>query len=199
MVRLRVWRHTSKNVMQRESFWKHTSESCQVHDWKVRRCKRERESLELCENFWMHAIENSQGAKVSGEGTGFRVEEVYEQELELCESFWRRTIENSQVHERLVIVRLKVFEVHDFELKCSYSMQNSQFCNAMIFNATPPKHQVCVHTTLRGGELLDFEPYFSSGVVESTLPPGFSLAIATNINRSTPDSLTFKLYYRAII
>ena len=102
-------------------------------------------------------------AKVSGEGTGFRVEEVYEQELELCESFWRRTIENSQVQERLVIVRLKVFEVHDFELKCSYSMQNSQFCNAMIFNATPPKHQVCVHTTLQGGNSLTLNPISAAG------------------------------------
>ena len=68
--------------------------------------------------------------------------------LMLCESFSRCTIENSQVHELLVVERLKVSEVHDFELKCSHSMQNSQFCNSAIFSSTPPKHQVCVHTTL---------------------------------------------------
>ena len=36
------------------------------------------------------------------------------------------------------------------------------------------------------------------GGVEST-PPGFSLAIATKINRSTPNFLTFNFYYRDII
>ena len=30
-------------------------------------------------------------------------------------------------------------------------------------------------------------------------PPGFSLAIATKINRSTPNFLTFNFYYREII
>ena len=30
-------------------------------------------------------------------------------------------------------------------------------------------------------------------------PPGFSLAIATKINRSTPNFLTFNFYYRDII
>ena len=35
--------------------------------------------------------------------------------------------------------------------------------------------------------------------VESTPPPGFSLAIATKINRSTPNFLTFNFYYRDII
>ena len=37
------------------------------------------------------------------------------------------------------------------------------------------------------------------GGVESTPPPGFSLAIATKINRSTPNFLTFNFYYRDII
>ena len=37
------------------------------------------------------------------------------------------------------------------------------------------------------------------GGVESTPPPGFSLAIATKINRSTPNFLTSNFYYRDII
>ena len=39
----------------------------------------------------------------------------------------------------------------------------------------------------------NLNPISAGGGVEST-PPGFSLAIATNINRSTPNILTFKLY-----
>ena len=99
----------------------------------------------------MHAIENSQVQKCLVRVPDLESRKCTSENLELCESFWRRTIENSQVHERLVIVRLKASEVHDFELKCSHSMQTSQFCNSVIFNSTPPKHQVCVHTTLRGG------------------------------------------------
>ena len=47
------------------------------------------------------------------------------------------------------------------------------------------------------GHLTLFQPGGGGGGIHP--PPGFSLAIATKINRSTPKSLTFNFYYRDII
>ena len=48
------------------------------------------------------------------------------------------------------------------------------------------------------GATTDGLTLFQPGGVESIPPPGFSLAIATKINRSTPNFLTFNFYYRDI-
>ena len=77
-------------------------------------------------------------------------------------------------------------------LSFNAKLLNLKLCDFHVHTSKAPG--MCAYYIARG-ELLDFEPYFSSGVVESTLPPGFSLAIATDINRSTPYSLTFKLCY----
>ena len=54
----------------------------------------------------------------------------------------------------------------------------------------------CAQTLRR--RKLKLGDYFSRGVGIHPAP-GFSLAIATNINRSTPDFLTVKVYCRDII
>ena len=62
-----------------------------------------------------------------------------------------------------MIVRLKFLRSYDFELSCPHSIQNFQLCNFAIFNFTPPKHQVCLHTTLPGGNSLTLNPISAGG------------------------------------
>ena len=95
-------------------------------------------------------------AKVSGEGTEFESRKCTIENLEL-ESFWRRTTENSQVHERLVIVRLKVSEVRWLWAQMlSFSLT---FWIVQLYDFK-------FHTYKAPGirqEFLDFEPYFGGG------------------------------------
>ena len=147
---------------------------------------RENESLELCESFWMHTIENSQEQKCLVRVPDLESRKCTSENLELCESFWRCTIENFQVHQCLVVIRLKISEVHDFKLKCSHSMQDSQFSNSVISNSTPPMHHVCMHTTLRGGNSLILNPISAAGWWNPPFLQVFSLSIGTDISRSTP-------------
>ena len=48
-------------------------------------------------------------------------------------------------------------------------------------------------------EIFGLNPISAGGGRGIHPPPGFSLAIATKINRSTPNFLTFNFYYRDII
>ena len=113
-------------------------------------------------------------------------------------AIWQRFKDRNFTYNRLDYV---FFSWSSLEL-----LHEALFCNFLCCTAAPVPYLVTNRNTLILHEhKIDhgkiFNPISAGGGGGGGIhpPPGFSLAIATKINRSTPNFLTFNFYYRDII
>ena len=85
----------------------------------------------------------------------------------------------------------KVRKVKELYLKRTKNLKNATYSRRELEKMEPKKCQSL--NTL----LTLFQPGGGGGGIHP--PPGFSFTMATKINRSTPDFLTFNFYYQDII